>query len=209
MKALVLGGSQFVGLHTVRELVARGYDVTVLNRGKTKTQLPPGVERLVADRADGESMRAALQGKDWDAAFDVSGFLMAAMGGSMSALVDLLDGHVGAYVYTSSIMVYAPSGVFPWRESFARVDDEPNTYGGFKKMAEETLLARYSETGFPVTVVRPAAIYGPDNNIYDMEMAYYLRLLRGLPVIVPHDGLVTASYGHVDDLCRAMVDMGK
>jgi nucleoside-diphosphate-sugar epimerase len=207
MKALVLGGSQFVGLHTVRELVARGYDVTVLNRGKTKTQLPPGVERLVADRADGESMRAALQGKDWDAAFDVSGFLMAAMGGSMSALVDLLDGHVGAYVYTSSIMVYAPSGVFPWRESFARVDDEPNTYGGFKKMAEETLLARYSETGFPVTVVRPAAIYGPDNNIYDMEMAYYLRLLRGLPVIVPHDGLVTASYGHVDDLCRAMVDM--
>jgi nucleoside-diphosphate-sugar epimerase len=105
----------------------------------------------------------------------------------MSALVDLLDGHVGAYVYTSSIMVYAPSGVFPWREIFARVDDEPNTYGGFKKMAEETLLARYSETGFPVTVVRPAAIYGPDNNIYDMEMAYYLRLLRGLPVIVPHD----------------------
>ncbi|MBW2668144.1 MAG: NAD-dependent epimerase/dehydratase family protein, partial [Deltaproteobacteria bacterium] len=44
MKALVLGGSQFVGLHTVRELVARGHDVTVLNRGKTTTELLPGVE---------------------------------------------------------------------------------------------------------------------------------------------------------------------
>ena len=127
MKTLVLGGSQFVGLHTVRELVARGYDVTVLNRGKTETQLPPGVERLVADRTDGESMRAALEGSEWDAVFDVSGFIMVAMGSNMSELVDLLDGSVGAYVYTSSIMAYAPSGSFPWDESFATVDEGPNT----------------------------------------------------------------------------------
>jgi nucleoside-diphosphate-sugar epimerase len=207
MKALVLGGSQFVGLHTVRELVARGHEVTVLNRGKTQTQLPPGVKRLVADRTDGESMRAALEGSEWDAVFDVSGFIMVAIGSSMSDLIDLLDGRVGAYVYTSSIMAYAPSGACPWHESFATVDEGPNTYGGFKKRVEETLLERHARTGFPASVVRPAAIYGPDNNIYDMEMAYFLRLLRGLPVILPHDGLVTGSYGHVDDLCRTMVDM--
>jgi nucleoside-diphosphate-sugar epimerase len=207
MKSLVLGGSQFVGLHTVRELVARGHDVTVLNRGKTEARLPPGVERLVADRTDAESMRAALDGTEWDAVFDVSGFIMVTMGGGMSDLVDLLDGRVGAYVYTSSIMAYAPSGTFPWIESFATVDEGPTTYGGFKKAAEQTLLERHAKTGFPASVVRPAAIYGPDNNIYDMEMAYFLRLLRGLPVIVPHDGLVATSYGHVDDLCRAMVDM--
>jgi nucleoside-diphosphate-sugar epimerase len=207
MKALVLGGSQFVGLHTVRELVARGHEVTVLNRGKTETRLPPGVERLVANRTDPESMRAALEGTEWDAVFDVSGFVMAAMGSSMSDLVDLLDGRVGAYVYTSSIMAYAPSGIFPWTESFATVDEGPHTYGGFKKAAEETLLERHDKTGFPASVVRPAAIYGPDNNIYDMEMAYFLRLLRGLPVILPHDGLVATSYGHVDDLCRTMVDL--
>jgi nucleoside-diphosphate-sugar epimerase len=207
MKALVLGGSQFVGLHTVRELVARGHDVSVLNRGQTETQLPPGVERLVADRRDGESMRAALEGKEWDAVFDVSGFIMVAMGSNMSDLIDMLDGRVGSYVYTSSVMAYAPSGVFPWRESMPTVDEGPNTYGGFKKATEEILLERHSRTGFPASVVRPAAIYGPDNNIYDMEMAYFLRLLRGLPIILPHEGLVTGSYGHVDDLCRVMVDM--
>ncbi len=207
MKALVLGGSQFVGLHTVRELLGRGHDVTVLNRGRTETSLPPEVGRLVADRRDSESMRAALAGKDWDAVFDVSGFVMAAMGSNVSDLVDLLDGRVGAYVYTSSIMAYAPSGVFPWDESFPTVDEGPNTYGGFKKATEEILLERHERTGFPASVVRPAAIYGPDNNIYDMEMSYFLRLLRGLPIILPHEGLVTGSYGHVDDLCRAMVDM--
>ncbi len=207
MKALVLGGSQFVGLHTVRELVANGHDVTVLNRGQTETVLPEGVDRLVADRRDTASMRAALEGKEWDAVFDVSGFIMVAMGSNMTDLIDMLDGNVGAYVYTSSIMAYAPTGVCPWTEDLPTVDEEPNTYGGFKKACEEALLERHSQSGFPASIVRPAAIYGPDNNIYDMEMAYFLRLLRGLPIIVPHDGLVMGSYGHVDDLCRAMVSM--
>jgi nucleoside-diphosphate-sugar epimerase len=207
MRALVLGGSRFVGLHTVHELLTRGCEVTVLNRGRTETRLPRGVERRVADRRDSASMRAALEGRDWDAVFDVSGFVMVAMGSDVAELIEMLDGRVGAYVYTSSIMAYAPSGVFPWDESFPTVDEGPNTYGGFKRAMEEALLERHARTGFPASVVRPAAIYGPDNNIYDMEMAYFLRLLRGLPIILPHDGLVTGSYGHVDDLCRVMVDM--
>ena len=131
MKALVLGGSRFVGLHTVRELVGRGHDVTVLNRGKTEARLPDGLERLLADRRDGASMRAALGGRDWDAVFDVSGFIMVAMGADATDLLDLLDGRVGAYVYTSSIMAYAPSGVFPWDEGFPSVDEGPNTLGDF------------------------------------------------------------------------------
>ena len=132
---------------------------------------------------------------------------MAAMGSKLSDLIDLLDGRVGAYVYTSSIMAYEPSGIFPWDETFPSIDEGPNGYGGFKKLCEETLLERHARNGFPASVVRPAAIYGPDNNIYDMEMSYFLRLLRGLPVILPESGLVTTSYGHVDDLCRVMVDM--
>ena len=207
MRALVLGGSQFVGLHTVRELVERGHDVTVLNRGKTQTNLPKNVSHLAADRRDMATMRNALSGKEWDAVFDVSGFIMVAMGSNMQDLIELLDGRVGAYIYTSSIMAYAPSGIFPWKENFPSVNEGPDTYGGFKRASEEQLLQQHQRTGFPASIVRPAAIYGPDNNIYDMEMAYFLRLLRGLPIILPHDGLVAGSYGHVNDLCRVMVDM--
>ena len=67
------------------------------------------------------------------------------------------------------------------------------------------MLDRHRRTGFPVTVVRPAAIYGPYNNIYDMETPMFLRLLRRLPILLPHDGLVTGSYGHVDDLVALMI----
>ncbi|MFN0093254.1 MAG: NAD-dependent epimerase/dehydratase family protein [Dehalococcoidia bacterium] len=209
MKVLVLGGSQFVGLHLVQHLAAHGHDVTVLNRGQTSTQLPAGVQRLVADRSDEAAMRTALSGKDWDVVYDVSGFVMVAGRSNIDMLVDLLDGHCGRYVFTSSIMAYfQTSGVCPWTEDFATNIDGPNTYGGFKAMVERTIFERHRKTGFPAVSVRPAAIYGPDNNIYDMEAPMFLRLLRGLPIILPHDGLVTCSYGHVDDLVRAMVEMG-
>jgi nucleoside-diphosphate-sugar epimerase len=35
----------------------------------------------------------------------------------------------------------------------------------------------------------------------------FLRLLQGRPILVPHAGLVVGSYGHVDDLCEAMITM--
>ena len=69
------------------------------------------------------------------------------------------------------------------------------------------MLDRHAATGFPASVVRPAAIYGPDNNIFDMETPMFLRLLQSRPILLPHGGLVATSYGHVDDLCELMVAM--
>ena len=75
MKTLVLGGTGFVGRRLVEVLTAEGAGVTVLNRGITSVELPAGVARLVADRSDATSMRAALARTEWDAVFDVSGSL--------------------------------------------------------------------------------------------------------------------------------------
>jgi nucleoside-diphosphate-sugar epimerase len=209
MRSLVLGGSTFVGRRLVRDLVARGGEVTVLNRGKTRTELPAGVGRLVADRTDTSSMRDALEDTEWDAVFDVSGFVMVAGGAPIEDLLDLLDGRTGAYVFVSSIMAYAPSPLMPWTEDRPTSADATTSYGGFKAHAEEAIRARHGRTGFLGSMARPAAIYGPDNNIHDMETAMFLRLMRGLPILVPHEGLVTGNYGHVDDLCALLIAMAE
>ena len=104
-------------------------------------------------------------------------------------------------------MAYAPSGYFPWRETAPVTPDPPTTYGGFKAFAEQAILERFAASGFAATVARPAAIYGPENNIYDMESAMFLRLRRGLPILLPHQGLVVNSFGHVDDLAAALLVM--
>ena len=207
MRALVLGGSTFVGRRLVHQLIEQGQDVTVLNRGRTAADLPAAVTRIVADRNDSASMRAALGGTRWDVVHDVSGFVMAAGGSQFEELLELLDGRVGAFVFVSSIMAYAPSPLMPWTEDLAVRDEDRTSYGGFKAYAESRILQRHARTGFPGSIARPAAIYGPHNNILDMEAAMFLRLRRGRPVLVPHEGLVTTSYGHVDDLCALLAAM--
>jgi nucleoside-diphosphate-sugar epimerase len=96
MKTLVLGGTGFVGRRLVEILTADGACVTVLNRGVTRVELPAGVTRLVADRSDATSMRAALARTNWDAVFDVSGVAKVAGGTDPGDLADLLAGRVAA-----------------------------------------------------------------------------------------------------------------
>jgi nucleoside-diphosphate-sugar epimerase len=51
VKALILGGSGFVGRRLAEILAADDVDTTVLNRGVTPVSAPPGVKRITADRA--------------------------------------------------------------------------------------------------------------------------------------------------------------
>lgn len=206
MRTLVLGGSSFVGGRLVKRLLQQGDDVAILNRGRSGSSAE-GVEQLIADRRDIDSMKAALSGREWDAVYDVSGYIMATDADNFVGLVELLDGATGRYVYVSSVMAYAQSGFFPWTEDFAQRDEPPTSYGGFKVFAENLLLERHRATGLPATIARPAAIYGPDNNIFDMESAMFLRLRNELPILVPHGGLVTGSFGHVDDFVHGLTVM--
>lgn len=206
-RVLILGGTVFVGKHTVQAFQAAGWDVSILNRGKTPGDLPPDVERLVADRTDPEQLRSVLAGRDWDAVVDVSGFVMVAGSptDAVGPLLDLLEGHTNRYVFVSSIMAYDQVGWMPWTEDGPRRPEPPTTYGGFKVAVENEIRRRFEVGGFPSTAVRPAAIYGPDNNIFDMETPMFLRLLHRRPILLPHEGLVACNYGHVDDLCDAIV----
>ncbi len=203
-RSLVLGGSAFIGRHLVERLLTAGHEVTILNRGASAA--PAGVEQLVADRKDSVTMARVLTQREWDAVYDVSASVMVASVEDISGLIDMLDGRCGIYEFVSSIAAYRMGhGAFPWTEDLPLTRSRPSKYGGQKAAVEQLLAERRARTGFAYTVVRPAAVYGPHNNIPDGEMAMFLRLGQGRPALVPHDGLVCFPYGHVDDLARAMI----
>lgn len=73
MRVLVLGGTQFVGKALVEDLVARGWDVSVLTRG-IRPLTVEGVRRWYrADRRDPSTLDA-LAGERFDAVLDVSAY---------------------------------------------------------------------------------------------------------------------------------------
>ena len=51
MNLLILGGGVFLGRTTLDAALADGHDVSVYNRGRSRTEWPTGIEVLHNDRA--------------------------------------------------------------------------------------------------------------------------------------------------------------
>ena len=207
MNVLVMGGTQFNGLALVRELARSGHDVTILNRGKTQALLPAGVQRLVADRTQPESVRAALAGRDFDCVYDISAYRPE----DARLMSELLRGRVGHYVFASSTVIYAPSNLLPIGENHPLDrSDRQNEYGLNKILCEDHLIREHRERGFPATIVAFSMVFGPHNILPDREQRMFIRLLRGRKVLIPGDGTTVGQVGHVYDEARALrMLMGK
>jgi 2'-hydroxyisoflavone reductase len=154
MRLLVLGGTEFVGRHVVEAALARGHEVTLFNRGRTRPELFPEVEKLRGDR-DGDL--GALAGRSWDAVVDTSGYVPRVV----RATLDALDGR-GHYTFVSTIAAYADRSR-PLAEDapLARLEedteDRHEAYGPLKALCEAAVLERFSDA----LVVRPGLIVGP------------------------------------------------
>jgi 2'-hydroxyisoflavone reductase len=158
MKLLVLGGTQFLGRHLVEAALERGHEVTLFNRGQTRPELFPGVERLVGDR-DGDL--AALEAGEWDAVVDTSGYVPRVVRQS----AELLASRVRRYLFVSSISVYADVSRPGVDEDapVARLEEDTEeyrgpAYGALKALCEEVVTEVYGDRA---TIVRPGLIVGP------------------------------------------------
>jgi 2'-hydroxyisoflavone reductase len=154
MRMLVLGGTLFLGRHVVETALARGHDVTLFNRGQTRPELFPGVEKLRGDR-DGDLH--ALAGRSFDAVVDTSGRVPRLVRETIEAL-----GDVGHYTFVSSISVYAdlstpPTGDSPLAELDEPSEDWREHYGALKVDCEDVVRARFPDVFIP----RPGLIVGP------------------------------------------------
>jgi 2'-hydroxyisoflavone reductase len=181
LKILVLGGTRFIGLHMTALALERGHTLTFFNRGKTKTDRYPDIERIKGDR-NGEI--DGLKGRQWDVVIDNSGYVPRHV--RLSA--ELLAPNVRQYVFTSSISVY-PNFAVPRDEksevgklkdeTIEKVDGE--SYGPLKALCEQAV-----EKALPgrATIIRPGLIVGPDDNT-DRFTYWPARAARGGEFIAP------------------------
>lgn len=102
-------------------------------------------------------------------------------------------------VYFSSADVYGDPSELPATEN---CKIRPNhDYGESKFQGEREAMRVARETGLNVTILRPAAQYGPGST-YGMMMLFYL-LSRGLLPGIPGDGRTMVHLVHIADLVAA------
>jgi 2'-hydroxyisoflavone reductase len=182
MKLLILGGTIFVGRALVEAAQARGYEVTLFNRGQHNPELFPDVERLRGDRDGGLD---ALRGRSWDAVVDTCGYVPRIVRQSAELLADV----VGHYSFISSISVYSEFSKRGIDETdpVGTLEDETEetvtgeTYGPLKALCEQ---AAERELPGRVLNVRAGLIVGP-YDLSDRFTYWPVRIERGGEVLAP------------------------
>jgi 2'-hydroxyisoflavone reductase len=177
MKLLVLGGTRFVGRAVVDDAVARGWDVTALNRGVTGS-VREGVALLVADRTSVPALMGALGTVTWDLVVDTWSGAPAVAGLAATALA----GRAARYGYVSSGSVYS------WGthvdEASPVVDAEPDAVDGdypeLKRGAEVAVLRAFPEA----VLARAGLILGPHEDIGRLPW-WLRRIAAGGRVVAP------------------------
>ena len=203
MRVLVLGGTKFLGRAFVDAALARGHELTLFNRGETNPELYPEVEKLRGDRTADLS---SLEGRSWDAAVDVAGYVPGVVRRSAELLRDS-----GRYVFVSSISVYANFDE-PWNESgpVAELGDAPadelasdySNYGALKALCEAEVEAVFGKRAL---IVRPGLIVGPHDPTG--RFTYWPhRLARGGEILAPSPPERLTQFVDVRDLAEWMVD---
>ncbi|MET3961204.1 2'-hydroxyisoflavone reductase [Marmoricola sp. OAE513] len=157
MRLLVLGGTRHVGRAVVEAGLARGDEVTTVNRGSTPAAR--GVDARTADRRTPGALAAALGEDTWDAVVDTWSEEPAVVGDSAR----LLNGRTGHLSYVSSRSVHRWPIPSRADESAPVVDADPAStdagdYAAAKRGGE--LAVEQSFAG-PSLSARAGLVLGP------------------------------------------------
>ena len=212
-KILIIGGTGNMGHYLAKTLAEAGADLTILNRGITKDELPDSIHRLHADRKDSMQLRRALLAKSFDIVVD---FVMY-RADEAEAAVELFRGGIDHYIMISSGQVYLvregahrPFGEedyegrvmpAPKENSFAY---EEWRYGMGKREAEDRLRQAWTESNFPQTILRlPMVNSGRDP--FNRFLNYFLRLQDGGEILVPETPNFALNHIYALDVVTAIV----
>jgi nucleoside-diphosphate-sugar epimerase len=197
---LFIGGTGTISSACVARAVSRGASVTVLNRGRSGIRsLPDGVEELVADIRDPQSVDAALGSRE----FDTVAEFMAFTPEHVAADVARFSGRTGQYVFISSASAYqTPPERLPVTES-TPLRNPFWQYSRDKIACEDLLVHEYRENGFPATIVRPSHTYDRTSIPTSGHWTDIARMRAGKPVVVHGDGTSLWTITHNTDFAVA------
>jgi UDP-glucose 4-epimerase len=229
----ITGGAGYIGSHVVREAVANGYSVVVLDnlsRGK-REYIPAGVTFIEGNVQDLSLLRDIFSQYSVDAVVHLAALLEVQESvekpleylevNTMAVgrlLLAMREAGVNRLVFSSTAAVYGHKTDAAIVETADTVPVNP--YGASKLLAEQTILYFTQHAGLDATVLRFFNVAGshPEWGIHDTHKAAHLipivlEVAKGERTLLTVnggdwdtiDGTCVRDYVHVHDVARAHI----
>jgi UDP-glucose 4-epimerase len=208
MKAIVTGGSGFLGSHVADVLAEGGHDVTVVDLAPTSAH-----RSVVADLDDAEALIAAFRGADAICHLAAVGDVYLAgqrpplaaqanVTGTANVCDAALAAGVARVVYASTWEVYGPPQYQPMDEEHPCNPDHPYN---ITKLAGERLALAYGRLreGLSVTALRLGTAYGTRMRPNSVICVFIRRAMAREPIVIQGNGEQGRQFTHARDIGHA------
>ena len=233
MKVLVIGGAGYIGSHVVKELMAKGHQITVFDNLSSglKQNLFKGNGFIKGDILNIKDLDKAFA-KGFDAFIHLAAFKAAGESmvypekysvNNISGTINILNSAVShgclKMVFSSSAATFGEPQYLPIDENHPQ---NPENYYGFTKLEIERFMGWYDKIrGLKFAALRyfNAAGYDPEGVLYGLEknpanlLPVMMEVAAGIREKLKvfgndyptRDGTCIRDYIHVTDLARAHV----
>ena len=218
MKILIIGGTRFIGVRVVRQLIEEGNQVTVFHRGQTQSQIPASVNQILGDRGGLSGFASEFARTAPDVVLDMICYNEQ----EAEILMRTFRGVARRVMVVSSMDVYRAYGCllgleaapadpmpfnedtplresrFPYRAQAKGPDDMAFNYD--KIPVEQVVM---SDPDLPGTVLRLPAVYGPGDH---RAFEHLKRMDDGRQVILLEENHARWRWtrGYVDNVAAAV-----
>ncbi|VVB88579.1 GDP-L-fucose synthase [uncultured archaeon] len=200
MKAIVFGGSGFLGSHVADALTEAGYNVKIFDL-KPSPYLKTEQEMVVGDILNFEEVLEAIDGCDYvynfagiadldDATTKPIETVRLNIEGTINILEACRRTAIKRFIYASTIYVYSDKGGF---------------YRCSKQASELYIEEFHIRYGLNFTILRYGTLYGPRADKRNSIYRYLLQALNDKNIIATADGEELREYIHVGDAARLTV----
>ncbi|MFX3635491.1 MAG: SDR family oxidoreductase [Candidatus Pristimantibacillus sp.] len=208
MKALFIGGTGTISSAITKQLLEKGCELYLLNRGTRNEALPAGANLIQVDINDEDKVASLIENLEFDVIADFIAFEPV----QLERDYRLFKGKTKQFMFISSASAYQ-TPLSDYRITEGTPLSNPYwAYSRNKIACEDYLMKQYRENGFPITIVRPSHTYDERSiplGVHGSKGSWQIakRMLENKPVIIHGDGTSLWTMTHNSDFAKGFIGL--